>query len=247
LTRDLLILALGIATAFLVGTTSIGGVFVVPTLHLGFGISVHAAIAATMIAFLPSASVTLLVALARRSLHLRMCRDIWLGAVPGALLGALALPSFSGDVLLAGVAVMLIASGLRAVFDRSATPQEDQELGSAELLAAGGVTGLVSALTGTGGPIILMPILAWRGVAPLTAVTLCQAAVIPISIFASLGYARSGVVDWRLAALLAASYTVGIVIGVRAAHRMPARHLRRIIGVVMTAAGIVIAIRMIFG
>jgi uncharacterized membrane protein YfcA len=107
--------------------------------------------------------------------------------------------------------------------------------------------GAVSALTGTGGPITLMPILGWRGVEPRRAVMLCQAITLPITIFASLGYAYGLDLDWRLVAVLSLSATIGVVLGMAVAPRIRVPALARIIGAMMAATTALLVARLLGG
>lgn len=63
------------------------------------------------------------------------------------------------------------------------------------LVAVGAFVGFGSALTGTGGPVLLVPVLLTLGVAPLRAVTVSQAVQLPVVVAGSVGYLQTGLVD----------------------------------------------------
>ena len=244
---DLAILGVGLVAGLLVGLTSIGGVLVLPALVILLGLSPHVAIPATMVSFIPAAAMVLAIVHRRGDLDLRAGASIWAGAVPGAFLGAAMLPWISVSALLWAIAAMLAVSAVRA-FARPPVPAGQARMPpAAELGLLGLGVGVVSALTGTGGPVTLMPILGWRGVAPRQAVMLCQAITLPTVVFASLGYAYSLDLDWRLVGLLGASMTLGVVSGMRAALHVQLPVLARMIGAMMAGTAAIIAARLILG
>lgn len=244
---DLAILALGFGYAFLVGVTSIGGVLVLPALVVLLGLPPHQVIPAAMVSFILPAALTLVLIYRRGGLDLWAGAVLWAGAIPGALLGAVILPWVPVTGLLWGIAAMLAMSAARVLMRPRAAAGERTTLPAVELGAAGVLVGVISALTGTGGPITLMPILGWRGVEPRRAVMLCQTITFPTVLFASLGYAWSLAVDWRLAILLAISAIAGVAAGVAVAPRVKIAALARLIGVMMAVSAALLVVRLISG
>ncbi len=244
---DLAIASIGLVAGLMVGLTSIGGVLVLPGLVMLLGLSPHTAIPAAMVSFIAPASIVLLIVHRRRQLDLRAGASVWLGAVPGAFAGAALLPWVPVAALLWAIAAMLAFSAVR-VFARPPVPGAvGKSVPGRQLALMGLFVGAVSALTGTGGPITLMPILGWRGVEPRRAVMLCQAITLPITIFASLGYAYGLDLDWRLVAVLSLSATIGVVLGMAVAPRIRVPALARIIGVMMAATTALLVARLLGG
>lgn len=244
---DLLVFALGLLTSVMIGLTSIGGMLVVPGLVFVLGFAVAIAIPATMLAFLPAAVIGLAMILRMGSLDHRANTALWIGALPGALLGALALPHVTVDALYWLMVAIMAVSGLRALGYGPQAAAGTTRLGRGELVATGLGVGIVSALTGTGGPVTLVPIMLLRGVAPAVVVPLAQSITIPISALASLGYWTRGTVEPRLSLVLAAGCTIGIVLGMRLRPRVPTGQLARLIGIVLVASAAVLAARLVFG
>lgn len=242
---DLLVALFAFMASFLVGVTSIGGVLVVPGLVFAFGYGVHDAITATLLAGLPGGILALAMSLRRGTLDRRMCAALWLGALPGAFAGAALLPLIPAAALLWLVVAILLASGARSLVTHAQAHRDERTFVTPSLAAIGAGVGVLSAITGTGGPIWLMPILVWRYVAPLTAVALCQAIVVPIAVFASLGNFATGDIDLRLALILALPGVAGIFAGVRVAHALRIVWLHRAVALVMIATGMVIAARLL--
>ena len=107
----------------------------------------------------------------------------------------------------------------------------------------GAVTGFGSALSGTGGPLILIPILMWLDVPVLTAIGLSQAIQLPIALLATAGNFFSGNLDPTLGLLLAAGLAIGTFVGARIAHAVPRKALRRAVAMVLVIVGASIAIK----
>lgn len=244
---DLLVFALGLVTCFIIGLTSIGGMLVVPALVFILGVDVAIAIPATMLGFLPASVLGLVLILRSGSLDHRANTALWIGAIPGALLGALALPHVAVGILYWLMVVIMGISGLRALGYGPQTAAGMRLPGSGELAATGLGVGVVSALTGTGGPVTLVPIMMLRGVAPMVVVPIAQSIAIPITALASVGYWTRGNVDPRLTIVLAIGSTIGIVLGMRVRPHVSTAQLTRLIGIVLVASAVLIAGRLLFG
>lgn len=247
MTVDLLVFALGLATSIMIGLTSIGGMLVVPGLVFLLGFDVATAIPATMLAFLPAAIIGLVMILRMGSLDRPANAALWIGATPGALLGALALPYVAVGALYWLMVVIMAVSGLRALGLGPRVQSATTLPKRGELAATGFVVGVVSAITGTGGPVTLVPIMMLRGVAPVSIVPLAQAITIPITGLASLGYWTRGAVDPHVTLVLAAGCTFGIVLGIRAKPLVPAARITPLIAVVLVASAAVLAARLLLG
>ncbi len=241
----LAILLIGFVATFLVGVSSIGGVLVLPALVFILGVPTHDAIPAAMISFIVPSLIALVIVHRRGALDLRASATLWSGAIPGALVGGLILPWVPVRLLLWAIVVILLASAIRVFSRGGATSRAGGTLSSLGFAISGLVVGLVSALTGTGGPITLMPILGWRGVELRRAVMLCQSITFPITVFASVGYVWSLRLDWRLMGLLAFASTIGIVVGLAVAKRMPVAQVARVIGALMAVTAVIVGARLL--
>lgn len=133
-------------------------------------------------------------------------------------------------------------SGLNSLRTHKFAEAEDAEVSNRILLTVGGVTGFLSSLTGTGGPLVLVPIMMSMSVPVLTAVGLSQAIQLPVAIAATLGNVLYGKLDLTLGGILAASLTVGSWYGAKLAHVVPRTLLRQIVSVVLLLIGAFILI-----
>jgi len=105
------------------------------------------------------------------------------------------------------------------------------------LFIIGGVVGFGSAISGTGGPLLLVPLLVSLNWPTLTAVGLSQIIQLPISALATLGNYLHAEVDVLLGLGIASIMVIGVAIGARLAHRVPGLLLRRIVAIVLLGVG----------
>lgn len=236
------ILALALVSGLLIGCIGIGGVLLVPILTLA-GTDVHEAIAASMFAFIFSGVIGTWIYARRSSIDWSSTAWLGAGAMPGAFAGALLAARLSGEVLLFFVGVAVILSGLRALLRRTGSAEGSNHLAAPTLLVIGFGVGVGSAVTGTGGPVLLVPLLMWLRVPVLVAVGLSQAIQIPIAGLASAGNVIAGHLDPRLALLLSIGLTLGSAAGARIAHALPSLLLTRLVAVVLLLVGALLIMR----
>jgi len=234
---SILAAALVLAAGLAIGAVSIGGVLVVPVLSDAVGVPLDRAIAAAMAGF----ALTGLAALAfRRGRSDAPAGSAWtlnLAALGGAVVGAgsVALVPESAIRLLIGA--IAIASGAHAlvpgaVRERGALP------GRPALAAIGGAVGCGSALSGTGGPVMLLPILMLLGVPVRSGIALAQLVQVPIALAATAVNAVQGRLDPGLAGLVGGLLVAGSLAGLWLGARVPTMALKRIVALGLVALGI---------
>lgn len=234
---------LALISGTLIGAIGIGGVLLVPALSL-FGIEVHAAVAAALASYIFSGAIATFLYARQGSIAWSSAGWLCLGAAPGAFIGA-ALASVAGSALLTALIAASVAfAGLRALLPGRGTGERGRRLGPASLAAIGGAIGLGSAVTGTGGPVLLMPLLIWLDLPLLMAIGLAQAIQLPIALVATAANLAYGAVDLRLAGLLSLGIVLGSWLGARAAHAMPLKLLTRLVGFVLIAVGALLLLRL---
>lgn len=228
----------GLFAGGLIGCVGVGGVVLVPALAFLAGVPIKTAIAAAMFAYLLSGTVGTLVFAGKKSIRWGMALPLWLGAMPAALAGALAVGITPAAVLEMCIGGLTALSGLHAL--AVAQPVDEQADGAASagfLAVAGVVTGFLSALTGTGGPLVLIPILLWAGLPVLTAIGLAQAIQLPIAVLATAGNAYAGTLDVALGGVIGVGIVFGTWGGAWLAHVLPRAVLRRIVSVLLMVVG----------
>jgi uncharacterized membrane protein YfcA len=235
--EPILLTALGAAAGALIGCVGIGGVILVPALVYVAGQSLPTAIAAALGAFIVSGLVGVYEYSRAGSIRWRETAWTWAGALPLAFVGALLVAEIAPWLLELAIGLLAAASGLNVFVRRRAEPSGTATLSAPRLAAIGGVTGLLSALTGTGGPLVLMPILLALETPMLAALGLAQAIQLPVAVAATLGNSLSGALDVRLALLLAGGIAVGTWLGAKAAHAVPTNRLRKAVAVLLVLVG----------
>jgi uncharacterized membrane protein YfcA len=229
---------LGILSGVLIGCIGIGGVILVPALGYLAGVPIHVAIAAAMVAFLVSGLIGTLAFARHKSIRWDMTAWLWIGAMPAALAGALFASAAPGRVLELLIGLLTAASGAHSLLvGHEAQAGEGRTLANPTLAVIGAVTGFSSAITGTGGPLVLVPILMWLRVPVLTAIGLSQAIQLPIAVLATAGNAYAGGLDLQLGLLIAIGLSIGTWAGARVAHAVPRAVLRRIVSIVLVGVG----------
>lgn len=234
--------AIALLVGLLVGSVGIGGVLLPPALAYVVGLDIHLAMATSMFSFLFTGAVGTTIYARKRSVDWRMVGWLAIGVTPAALLGARSNALLSADVLTTILATVVIGSGLRALFNTQGRQDEDRVLGAASLTGIGAAVGFGSALSGTGGPILLVPLLLMIGVAPLRAIAASQVVQLPVALSATVGYLIYGRVDVLLGVLCGLIAMLGVVVGASLAHWLPATALRRIVAAALILAGLLIVV-----
>ena len=107
----------------------------------------------------------------------------------------------------------------------------------------GAVAGMIAGLTGIGGGMLLVPLLA--GVLLLEqhqAHGTSLAVIFPIGVAGLIAYAIQGNIDWVFVLVLATGSLVGVVWGAKLMMRMRARHLRWLFSALVVVLGILMVI-----
>ncbi len=240
-------LAFALAAGLLIGCVGVGGVILVPLLTYAGGIPIQTAIAAAMFAYLVSGAIGTIVFARRRSIRWDLTAWMWAGAMPAAFAGALAASAAPAWILELLIGVLAVGSGLNSLLAKTAMQSTPYgSLSMPALLAIGAVTGFASALTGTGGPLVLIPILMLLDIQVLAAIGLAQAIQLPIAALATAGNIYAGSLDVFLGCLLAAGISFGTWGGARIAHILPTPTLRAVVSALMVAVGAMILVKLIY-
>jgi len=233
--------ALGVISGLMIGCIGIGGVILVPALVFLIGIQIKIAIPAAMFAYIVSGLVGSFVFARNKSIRWGLAAWLCAGATPTAFAGAWAVSVVNPHLLEVGLGLLTFASGVNSLLMRQrANETEQHQLSSLTLSGVGALTGFLSSVTGTGGPLVLVPILISVQLPVLTAVGLSQVIQLPVALAATVGNFLYGELDVVLAAILAASLTVGSWYGATLAHVLPREILRRIVATVLVLVGLFI-------
>ena len=226
---------------FGIGATSIGGVLVVPALTALVRVDLPGAIAASSLAFLVTGLLALASAGRGWRATLRPDAVLLIAALAGALAGAALTTTIPGAWIRAWIGVLALVSGLFGLWRLRAPASHEAGRAWPGPLAQAGlglVVGAGSALSGTGGPVMLLPWLLLTGRPLLRAVALAQVLQVPIALAATAAHAAAGRIDWLLGAGVAGVLIAGAWAGRRAARRIPPRPLNAGTATLLIATGL---------
>lgn len=237
-----------------------GGVFLVPLLTLALGVPIRAAIAASLVSVIATASAASTVNLERGLVNMRLGMALEVATTLGGLGGGIVAALLTQDQLfmvfgvsLAAMGVIMAArAGRRNVIEDAALEpgplggrlQEGDKayvyrmkrlpLGMAASLVAGAISGLL----GLGGGIVKVPVLnAFCGI-PIRVATATSAFMIGVTGAASvfLYYSR-GDLRPELAAAIAIGALPASLLGARLSRHVEARFLKSAMALVLLAVG----------
>lgn len=260
LTLILELATLGICTGFLAGLLGIGGGMVLtPFLTLLLGRAggippehvVHVAIATSM-------STIMFTSLSSITAHARRGGVLWRVAfaiAPGILLGGVLGAQITGMLSTFWVAMIFtcfVGYSATKMFIGKRETKVGHLPGTAGLVGAGGVIGIISALVGAGGGFISVPFLTYCNVKIHQAIGTSAALGFPIAVAGTIGYIISGwhvteLPGWpimlgyvHLPALFSVAVTsiFGAPLGAAVAHKTDTKRLKRIFACLLfTLAG----------
>jgi hypothetical protein len=248
MTAWLVYLLFGLVAGVLAGLLGVGGglvlvaglAWLLPSQGVPESAAMHAALATSL------ASIVLTGLSSARAHHRRgsvlWATVRWLvpGLLLGASLGSLLATRLPGEWLRMGVAAYCLLAAAQLWFDwpRSRPLREDAPRGPG-YSAAGVAIGAVSSFVGIGGGSMTVPLLAWRGVAPVRAVGTSSACGVAIALASAVGYAGAspavampggsiGYVFLPAAIAIALAALVAAPWGAALAHRLSGPALKRI-------------------
>ena len=214
------LLLLGLTSGLMIGCIGIGGVILVPALVFLADIPIKICNSGGDGGLYSVGTCCDAFFARNKSIHWGMAAWLCAGATPAAFAGAWAVSvvdrTNSGGrprIADASVGYQLIAKAAT-----SRTHQRRQYRATTFCCAVGAVTGFLSSVSGTGGPLVLVPILISMSVPVLTAVGLSQAIQLPVAIAATFGQCslwQTSISCWRHSRGI---LTVGSWYGAKLAH-----------------------------
>ena len=254
----LVYLALGACAGLLAGLLGIGGglvlvaalAWLLPRHGVPADAAMHVALASSM------GSIVLTAAASARAHHRRgsvLWRTVaWLvpGVLVGGLLGSRFAIGLDGRVLRWCVAVYCLVVAVQMLLGpRKSTPATDIVPQGPGYTVAGAGIGALSAVVGIGGGSMTVPLLVWRGVAPVRAVGTSSATGIFIGLGGVLGYALQapagalplagsvGYVYLPAALAVAVASVIAAPYGTRLAHALSGESLKRVFAAFLMLVG----------
>lgn len=228
----------GLLAGLLIGAVGIGGVILVPLLVYLAEADIHQSIAAALFSFLISGIVGTGMYSRRGVIDWSLARSLMIGAVPGTVAGVFLLVHVNAFALKVFIASLIIISAIRELLGAPmARDTHSFNPGAMRLIGIGAITGLLSALSGTGGPLMLIPLLIWISAPIVLAIGLAQVIQLPIAIAATAGNAWNNLIDWPMALAIAAGVALGSWIGSTVSAHIPGAVIRKSVAVLLLASG----------
>ncbi|MEU4689844.1 sulfite exporter TauE/SafE family protein [Actinoplanes sp. NPDC023714] len=222
-----------------IGAVGVGGVGLPPALTWFAGLDPHTAAGSSSFSFLFTGLTGTLMYARHRVMPWRLAGGLTLGAALAAMPGALANNLLPDRVVLPLRGVFVTAAGLYHLRSRTRRPRplppqaeprpaaepppRAAALSSRAAVLTGAAVGFCSVLTGTSGPVFLIPVLLVLGVPVVEAVAAGQVTQLPLVTLAAAGYVLQGSVDLGLGCVIG----VLAVAGARIALRLRPAQLQR--------------------
>lgn len=235
------LIAASVVVGALIGSVGVGGVLLVPALVVIGSLDAHAATATSSWAFLFTGAIGTWRYSRSGAIRWLLVGRLAFGVVPGALLGVWVNQLLPTGVVLLAVAAVAVLAGVQTLLTHA--PDAPRRLSTFAAAMTGALVGFGSALTGSGGPVLLVPALLVLGMTPLVAVAAGQAIQLPVVVIASLGFLATGIVRIGLGTVLGLAAAAGVLIGAAAARHLGPVRLRQAVGLACCATGLVLLVR----
>lgn len=236
-----LLLVVCIAVGFLVGSTGVGGIILIPALTILAGLDTHTAMATALASFIFSAFQVGWLYHRRGLLEFKVLNPMLMGGVVMGFVGAKVKAVLMAPVLNVALALLVLLAAVNILMPARAGTfsfaAAGKRLHNGFLLGLGGMVGFIAGLTGVGGPIISIPIMIYFGFTPVCSIAAGQAFSAAAALSGTAGNLLYGSIDWGVMGMITVAQMVGTVAGVRLACRVPAVVLRRAVAVLCILIG----------
>jgi hypothetical protein len=227
----------------LMGASSVGGVLLVPIIALICEVPIAQAIPVGMTVALCSGLAGSCVFARHGRVDRRAALASFVPAGLGAMIGAVLLPVVPPGVITCGMVTVCALGFVGSLRHRDAGPTRSDGMSGSAFGALFGMVGLGSSLSGTSGPLLLVPPLLWLGKDPREVTGMAQVIQLPVTGCACIGFAVLNVIDVQLVALLVLPVVVGVIAGARWAQALAPGRLQPLLSVVLLLAGLLTVLR----
>lgn len=264
ITALVMFLALGAVAGVLAGLLGVGGglvlvaalAWMLPRLGIPAEAAMHAALATSLASIVLTAAASARAHAGRGSVLWPTVRWMVPGLLLGGWLGSAGAVRIDGEVLRYLVAgyCLIAAAQLQFGTVRAGDVGRVSVPAGPAMGAAGVGIGAVSAVVGIGGGSMTVPLLVWRGIAPVQAVGTSSACGVAIGLSSALGYALHappgalpqyavGYVYLPAAAAVAVASVLAAPVGMRLAHSLKGGTLKRVFALFL----VVVAVGLLLG
>ena len=252
----------GAVAGVLAGLLGIGGgLVIVPMLVFCFTrqqvpdeLMMHLALGTSMASIIFTSVSSFMAHHRRGAVHWTVVRRIVPGIITGTFLGSCLAARLTTFYLKGFFVIFLYYVAIQLLMDRKPKPSRDFP-GNLGMFGAGNVIGTVSSLVGIGGGTLSVPFMIWCNVSLHHAIGTSAAIGFPIAIAGTVGYIINGLgitglpeysagfIYLPALAGIVASSVVTAPLGVKLAHSLPVKGLKRVFAVLL----LVTATRMLWG
>ena len=246
--------ACGIAVWMLIGLTGMGGILIPPFMIMLLDMDTHLAMGTSMASFLPPCVLAIWSHFRHGNIH-------WPEAVPLSAAGVVCvflgteLKAYSpGDALNLLLALLIIVVGGIAFRPASVSgaSAEKRRGGWASrpgvrLALLGGSVGVISGMTGAGGPVLTVPAMVAMGYQPLASIAAGMVYVVLVCTAGTVGNVLHNSVDFLLAAVCAAGQVLGVWAGLAAARFLETGMLKKMVAWTCMLTGLGILFKTLWG
>lgn len=241
--------AMTLVVGFLCGSTSVGGVLLVPAMDACLELGLRTVMGTVLFSFF-------FAGLVGTCMHWKAGRMDWRAALPlcaGCLAagypGAMAkeyisIPAL--NVILAAAIVFAGITSLKPVAAKDRPAPAPSKTRDAQLFLVGAVVAFLSAMTGAGGPVLSVPIMLVLGYAPLMTIAIAQPLQVAVTFSGSIGNVVVGAVDYPVAALITVLMMAGVAAGVHAVRFFKPATLKKAVSLMCIGTGGLMLLNSIF-
>lgn len=228
----------------LTGATGIGGFLIIPALVILADLDVRTAIGTALV--LSAVSGLLGAGLYRRKGNMPwpLVLPLVVGAACFAVVGGWLNQWLPVRLIAAALGgVMVIGSVLvlrRVAGGGTAIPRRPAKFDFAVLVLIGCMSGLIAGLTGAGGPLISIPLMAALAYPVLASIGASQVMQVVASVFGVALYWQAGHISFSALAIVVPLQLIGIVLGVRISHAIDVRIATRGVALLGAFGGVAI-------
>lgn len=238
-----------LVVGFLIGTTGVGGILLIPALAFLAGLSTHMAMATALFSFFLTGILGTWIYQKHGSINWGITIPVCIGAILSAYPGSLANAMVSCRILDICLGMIIVFAGFYALFPAKGNtlayrPNDSRQ--KVMLLLIGFCTGFGSGLTGVGGPVLSVPMMVIIGFAPLTSIATSQVIQIAAAFSGSVGNFYNNFIDIQLGLLVGVVEMAGVLAGAHMAHKVSQKLLKKIISLVCIVVGVFIMARSLF-
>lgn len=248
------LIAVTLVVGFLCGSTSVGGVLLIPTLDACLDLGLRTVMGTVLFSFFFAGLVGSYMHCKAGRMHWRVALPLCLGCLASGYPGAVSKEYVSVPALNAILAVAIIIAGATSLKPVAVKPPtaEDAPLPlpsktkDVQLFLIGVIVSFLSAMTGAGGPVLSVPVMLVLGYPPLMTIAVAQPLQVAVTFSGSIGNMVTGAIDYPAAALITVLMMTGVAIGVYAVRFFKPDTLKKAVALMCVGTGAYMLINSIF-